>query len=181
MTVSTCPCVAAFVPTALAVAGLSGVRGDDITMHNADRVDEGGSRGGWPAYGPPGPTPPTTPRLPNTLSACAGGVAVAADDQLDFGSGVLDIALQYMAACPSLCYPLSPLHVPRLPRTPFCCRPPFVLTCPTVPGLLSPTPSSPQLHVLFVRYRHWAPSFVPPLRGFPPSWHVLDGLVQSGA
>ena len=28
--------------------------------------------------------------------------------------------MQYMAACPSLCYQLPPLDVPRAPRTTFC-------------------------------------------------------------
>ena len=52
-----------------------------------------------PAHGPPQHAPPPIAAPLNPLTACGGGVAVAADDELDFSSGVSDIARQHMAWC----------------------------------------------------------------------------------
>ena len=43
---------------------------------------------------------PTSPGPPYPRTVCGGGVAAAAGDGLDFGSGVGDIFLQYMASSP---------------------------------------------------------------------------------
>ena len=54
----------------------------------------------------------------NPPSACSGCVAITAEDELHFRSGMCDIALQYIGGLLSLCYRPSSLRVPRKRRTP---------------------------------------------------------------
>ena len=129
---------------------------------------EGGGWGAAPCIRATSTRTPTDPGPPNPLTTCGSGVAGAADDELDFGSRVLDIALQYMAACPRCATNHLPYMCAARRVRRFMARAPFVLTWPTVSGLLSPSYGT-------------AAIFYPTAAVVPPPWHILDGLVQSGA
>ena len=98
-TAPSCPCPAAPFPAGCAVAGLSGVGRDDSTTYDTHCVREGGGRGGAACIRATLTRTPTNPGPPNPLTACGGGLAVAADDELHLGFAVSEIVLQHMASC----------------------------------------------------------------------------------
>ena len=95
-----CPCPTALSPSGGTVSGLSGDGGDNSTADDAQCIAEGGGGGGAACIWATSTGNPTNPGPLNPLTACGGGVAAAADDELDFGSGVWEIGLQHMASCP---------------------------------------------------------------------------------
>ena len=108
-------------------------------------------------------------------------MAVSADGEPDFGSGALDIALQFMAGCPSLWYVFPLRDVPRTPLSssggPCALRVHLAyVSLPTVSGaFVAPAPCT--------RHRVPLPCPIPRLSAalISPPWHVLDGPVQSRA
>ena len=83
-----CPCVCR--PSRCTVSRLSGDAGDDTRADDAECVGEGGCGGGAASIRTKSTLIPTSPGHPYPLKICGGGVAAAADDGLDFGSGVWD-------------------------------------------------------------------------------------------
>ena len=69
-------------------------------MDDAECVGEGGSGDGATCIRVMSILTPTNPGPPKPLTVCGGGVAAAANEELEFGSGVWDIFLRHMALRP---------------------------------------------------------------------------------
>ena len=93
-----CPCVRP--PSRGTVSGLSGDGGNDTTADDAECVGERGCGGGAACIRATPTLTFTSPSPPYPPTVCGGGVAAATNDRLDFGSGVWDLFLQYMASRP---------------------------------------------------------------------------------
>ena len=84
--IRSCPC--ALRPSRCTVSGLSGDGGDDTRAEDPECIGEEGCGGGATST-----LTPTRPSNPYPLSFYGARVAAAADDGLDFGSGLWDIFL----------------------------------------------------------------------------------------